>query len=69
MSYLLGIPYTGKNIKNTVDTVPEDFRAGNYSVNLTYNGNDDYNPSNGSSNAEVVALDTVVSAGNVLMKK
>ena len=32
---------------------------------MTYNGNDDYNPSNGSSNAEVVALDTVVSAGNV----
>ncbi|MDD6049051.1 MAG: hypothetical protein PUB95_06315, partial [Methanobrevibacter ruminantium] len=34
-------------------TVPEDFHAGNYSVDLTYNGNDDYNPSVNTSNAEV----------------
>ena len=46
-------------------TIPEDFHAGNYTVNLTYNGNENYKPSENTSNAEVVALDTVVSAGNV----
>jgi len=49
-------------------TVPSDFAAGNYPVNATYNGNEDYLESNGTGVVEVLPLDTTTTAGNVTGK-
>jgi len=50
--------------------IPEDFRAGEYSVEAYYLGNDDYNPSSDadSRNVNVLPLNTVTVVGNATQR-
>ncbi|MDO5842345.1 MAG: DUF11 domain-containing protein, partial [Methanobrevibacter ruminantium] len=49
-------------------TVPSDFAAGNYTVNVTYNGNGVYSPSENSTDANISALNTTTVADPVVGK-
>lgn len=50
---------------NATWTIPENYVPGNYSDNATFSGNDQYLPSNGTGNVEVLPIPTHVSIGNV----
>ncbi|WP_303346560.1 Ig-like domain repeat protein, partial [Methanobrevibacter sp.] len=50
---------------NVYWTIPENFKAGNYAVNIAYTGNNNYHGSSTKSYVKVLALDTVVSAVDV----